>query len=149
MFLSVHVHTQHRHLGCRLCTIDESVAAVTVWKYIIFIVAIEVLKWDNYGYFMHHVICCSHWSMMAFSLSPRGRPCLFSPTPLRFCAISWVTPTPVMSSLICWCYVLNRTSSSSGTWYCQVHNSAGDIIHISSLHMARPTKAATVHNLVF
>ena len=40
------------------------------------------------------------------------------------------------------------TSSSSGTWYCHVHHSAGDGVRISSLDIFKPTKTATAHNLV-
>ena len=42
-------------------------------------------------------------TLMAFSLSPVGRSCPSSP--LRSRATYWVTPTPVMSSFICWCHV--------------------------------------------
>ena len=63
-------------------------------------------------------------------------------------ATSWVTPTPVMSSFVFWCHVFFGTSLSSGTWYCQVHHSAGDVVCISSLDMSKPTKTAAVHNIV-
>ena len=39
-------------------------------------------------------------------------------------------------------------SSYSGTWYCQVHHSAGDVVHISSLDMPKPTMVPTVYKLV-
>ena len=61
-------------------------------------------------------------------------------------ATSWVTPTPAMSSFICWCHVfLGRPRRV--VWYCQLHHSAGDVGCISSLNMSKPTKTATAHNL--
>ena len=40
------------------------------------------------------------------------------------------------------------TSSSSSTWYCQVHHSTSYVVCLSSLDMSKPTKTATAHNLV-
>ena len=39
-------------------------------------------------------------------------------------------------------------SSSSGTWYCQLHHSAGDGVCVSSLDMSEPMKTADEPNLV-
>ena len=39
-------------------------------------------------------------------------------------------------------------SSSSDTWYCQVHHSAGDVVPVTSLDVSRPTKTVTEHYLV-
>ena len=64
-------------------------------------------------------------------------------------ATSRVTPTRVRHvflHLLVPC--LLGTSSSSGTWYCQLHHSAGDVVCISSLDLSKPTKTATAHNLV-
>ena len=89
-------------------------------------------------------------TLMACSLSPGGWPNVLLLHSFRSKATSWVTPTPVMSSFICWCHVflVLGTSSSSGTWYCQLHHSAGDVVYISSLDMFKPVKTATAHNLV-
>ena len=48
----------------------------------------------------------SAWlTLMAFSLCLRCRPCPSSPLLPVYRGICWVTPTPVMSSLIFWCNV--------------------------------------------
>ena len=39
------------------------------------------------------------------------------------------------------------TSSSCGTWYCQLHHAAGDVVCISSLDMSKPTKTATASSM--
>ena len=63
-------------------------------------------------------------TLMAFFLSARvGRVLLLHS--FRSRATSWVAPTPFMSSLLLVPCLLG-TSSSSGTWYCQLHHSAGD-----------------------
>ena len=58
----------------------------------------------------------------------------------------------VFLHLLVSCLLGGGVPSSSGTWYCQLHHpvwstTAGDI-RISSLDMSKPTKAATMHNLV-
>ncbi len=85
--------------------------------------------------------------MTFFSLSPRGRPCPSSPLlPIQGHILGNTCARHVFFDLLVSC--LLAASSSSGTWYCQVHHSAVDVFRISFLDMSKPTKTATADNLV-
>ena len=86
-------------------------------------------------------------TLMALSLCPRGRPCPSSPlVPVQGHILGNTHACHVVLDLLV--PRLLGTSSSSSTWYCQLHHSAGDVVCISSLDMCKPTKTATAHNLV-
>ena len=86
-------------------------------------------------------------TVLTFFLYPRGRPCPSSPLlPIQGHILGNTCARHVFFDLLVSC--LLAASSSSGTWYCQVHHSAVDVFRISFLDMSKPTKTATADNLV-
>ena len=90
------------------------------------------------------IVCspCSPWWHFRYLL---GVGLVLLLHPFRYMATSWVTPSPVMSSLICWCHVLlgrprrlapgiarsiTLTLSASRLWTCP--NQRRRPLHISS-----------------
>ena len=84
---------------------------------------------------------------MTFSLSCRDQPCHSSPLlPVKGHILGNNHARHVFLHLLVPC--LLGVPSSSGTRYCQIHHSAGDVVRISSLDMSKPTKMATAQFLV-